>query len=215
MTLKGLIQRELAEGMTEHELVSMIGIPPHVLADILADKDPEDPVIWERFARYFHMDVDFLQTGKPAFSSTMLALSGTTYQSAAGDMRWIPLLNWHQLSQMVTSTDLPKGIHTEATIETTDILGTRTFALKVPDDSMAPLFCEAEIFFVDPESTWQSGDFVIAKRPDGHPGAILLRQVTGIGSQWMLHPLNRKYEDLPLTTPDEVWGKVVRLRKDF
>jgi SOS-response transcriptional repressor LexA len=31
----------------------------------------------------------------------------------------------------------------------------------------------------------------------------------------MLHPLNRKYEDLPLTTQDEVWGKVVRLRRNL
>ena len=30
----------------------------------------------------------------------------------------------------------------------------------------------------------------------------------------MLHPLNRKYEDLPLTK-QEVWGKVVRLRKNL
>ena len=83
MTLKGLVQKELAEGMTVIELATTIGVPLQVFADILADKDPEDPVIWEKFARYFHMDVDFLQTGKPAFSSTMLALSGTTYQSAA------------------------------------------------------------------------------------------------------------------------------------
>jgi len=213
--LKGLIQKELAEGMTENELATTIGVPPHVLADALADKDPEDPVIWEKFASHFHMHVDFLQTGKPAFSSAMLALSGTTYQSPAGDMRWIPLLNWHQVSQMVTSTDLPEGIRTKATLETTNISGTRTFAMKVPDDSMTPLFSAGEIFFVNPESTWKPGDFVIAKRPDRHSEAILLRQVTSIGSQWMLHPLNRKYEDLPLTTPDEVWGKVVRLRKNL
>jgi SOS-response transcriptional repressor LexA len=31
----------------------------------------------------------------------------------------------------------------------------------------------------------------------------------------MLHPLNRKYEDLPVTKEDEVCGKVVRLRKNF
>ena len=215
MNLKGLIQKELAEGVPENELTSMIGVPRQVLTDILTDKDPEDPAIWEKFARYFHMNVDFLQTGKPTFSSAMLALSGTTYQSAAGDIRWVPLLNWHQLSQIVTSKNLPECIRTEATVETTNISGTRTFALKVPDDSMAPLFSEGEIFFVNPESTWKPGDFVIAKRPDGHLEAILLRQVTSIGSQCMLHPLNRKYEDLPLTTQDEVWGKVVRLRKDL
>jgi SOS-response transcriptional repressor LexA len=106
-------------------------------------------------------------------------------------MRWIPLQNRHQVSQMVTSTDLPEGIHTEAPVETTDISGTRTFALKVPDDSMTPLFSEGEIFFVNPESTWQPGDFVIAKRSDGHPKAMVLRQVTSIGSQSALQRLPR------------------------
>ena len=31
----------------------------------------------------------------------------------------------------------------------------------------------------------------------------------------MLHPLNRKYEDFPLTKHNEVAGKVVRLRKNL
>lgn len=29
----------------------------------------------------------------------------------------------------------------------------------------------------------------------------------------MLHPLNRKYEDLPFTKQDKVWGRVVQLTK--
>lgn len=39
------------------------------------------------------------------------------------------------------------------------------------------------------------------------------RQVKHIGSQYMPHPLNWKYKDIPMTKQDKVWGKVVRLRK--
>jgi len=215
MDLKGLIHRELGEGMTEKELAAEIGVPLRTLRNILAGKDLKDPAIWEQFARYFRMDVDFLRTGEPAHTGMMIELPGSAAPSAAGRMRKIPLLTWQQMGQLTTSKDLPDVIHAEAIVETTDIPGVRTFAVKVQDNSMAPLFSQGEMIFVDPDLEWKPGDYVIAHGPDGHPEPILLRQVKPIGSQCLLHPLNRKYEDLPLTKQDEVWGKVVRLRKDL
>ena len=93
--------------------------------------------------------------------------------------------------------------------------GTRTFALKVTDDSMEPLFSEGEMIFVNPELEWKPEDYVIVNRRDGDPESVLLRQVKRIGSHCMLHPLNRKYDDLPVANQDEVWAKVVRLRKSL
>ena len=161
------------------------------------------------------MDVDFLRTGESAHSRTTVELPGRTSHSAAGHMRKIPLVTWQQMGQLTTSKDLPGVIHAEAMVETTDVSGARTFALQVQDDSMEPLFGEGEMIFVNPDLEWKPGDYVIAHRPGGHPETILLRQVKPIGSQCMLHPLNRKYEDLPVTHEDEVWGKVVRLRKNL
>lgn len=68
---------------------------------------------------------------------------------------------------------------------------------------------------MNPDSKWKPGDYVIANHPGGNQDTILLRQVKPIGSQYILHPLNQKYEDRPLTKEDEVWGKVVRLRKNL
>lgn len=161
------------------------------------------------------MDVDFLRTGESAHAKTMVELPGSPSHSAAGHIRKIPLLTWHQMGQMATSKDLPGVIHAEAMVETTDVSGKRTVALKVQDDAMEPLFSEGEMIFVNPDITWKPGDYVVANRPGGHLETMLLRQVKPIGSQCMLHPLNRKYEDLPLTKQDEVWGKVVRLRKNL
>jgi SOS-response transcriptional repressor LexA len=215
VNLKGLVHRELGEGLTEKELASAVGVPLRTLANILTDKDPQDPAIWEKFARYFRMDVDFLRTGEVTHARRTVELPGSAYHSAAGEIRKIPLLSWHQIGQMVTSKTLPGVIHAEAMVEATDVSGTRTFALKVKDDSMEPLFSEGEMIFVNPDLEWKPSDYVIANRRDGHPDSILLRQVKSIGSQCMLHPLNRKYEDLPLTNRDKVWGKVVRLRKNL
>ena len=132
MNLKGLSHRELEEGMTEKELASAVRVPLRTLVNILAGKDPKVPAIWEQFARYFRMDVDLLRTGVSAHASTMIELPGNPAHSAAGHIRKIPLLTWQQMGQMATSTDLPGVIHAEALVETTDVSGTRTFALTAP-----------------------------------------------------------------------------------
>lgn len=215
MNLKGLIHRELGEGMTEKELASAVRVPQRTVVKILGGEDPKDPAVWEQFAKYFRMDVDFLRTGESAHAETMVELPGSPSHSAAGHIRKIPLLNWQRIGQMATGKDLPGVIHAEAMIETTDVSGARTFALQVQDDSMEPLFGKGEMIFVNPDLEWRSGDYVIAHQATGPRETILLRQVKPIGSQCMLHPLNRRYEDLPLTTQEEVWGKVVRLRKNL
>jgi len=215
MNLKGLVHRELGEGLTEAELASAVEVSVRTIVNILADKLPQDRAIWQKFARYFRMDVDFLRDGASARLSTTVHLPGSSHHSGAGEIRKIPLLSWDQIGRMVTREHLPGGVHAEAIVETTDVAGTRTFALKVQDDSMEPLFSTGEMIFVNPDQAWGPGDYVIAKSRDGRPDAMLLRQVKSIGRHSMLHPLNRKYDNLPLTNKDEVWGKIVRLRKNL
>lgn len=169
MNVKSLILWELGEGMTEHELAFAIGVSLRTLNNILADKFPQDSAIWGQFARYFRMDVDMLRTGGSTHSITVLTLSDRARQSAAGLIWKIPLLDWHQMGQIVTSEHLPDVIHAEAMLDTTDISGKRTVALKVKDDSMETMFSEGEIIFVDSDSKWRPGDYVVVHRPGGHP----------------------------------------------
>jgi SOS-response transcriptional repressor LexA len=215
VNLKGLVHRELGEGLTEQELASSVGVPLRTIVNILADKLPHDRAMWEKFSKYFRMDVDFLRTGEWAHATTTVELPGSSHHSAAGHIRKFPLLSWQQIGQMVTGKTLPGVIHAEAMVEATDVAGTRTFALKVKDDSMEPLFSDGEMIFVNPDLEWKPGDYVIVKSRDRHSDAVVLRQVKRIGSQCMLHPLNRKYDDLPVTNQEAVWGKVVRLRKNL
>ncbi|MDF0642650.1 MAG: LexA family transcriptional regulator [Nitrospira sp.] len=215
MNLKGLVHRELGEGLTEKELASAVAVSERTIENILAGRLPHDRTTWEKFARYFRMDVDFLRTGESTHARTTVELPGSTHHSAAGEIRKFPLLQWQHLGQIVTGQTLPEAAHAEALIEATDVTGIRTVAAKVPDDSMEPLFSEGEMIFVNPDLEWNPGDYVIAQSGDGHSDALFLRQIKRIGSHCMLHPLNRKYDDLPVTTRDAVWGKVVRLRKNL
>ncbi|HJT19028.1 MAG TPA: LexA family transcriptional regulator [Nitrospira sp.] len=215
MNLKGLVHRELGEGMTEKELAEAIGVPLRTLTNILSGRNPRDHAIWDKFAQYFRMDADFLRTGEPAHARTTVELPENSRHSAAGDIRKIPLLQWQDIGQIATTKTLPAVLHAEAVVEATDVPGARTFALKVRDDSMEPLFSDGEMIFVNPDLDCKPGDYVIAHGRDHGADAVLLRQIKRMGSQCMLHPLNRKYDDLPVTNQDAVWGKVVRLRKNL
>ena len=129
-------------------------------------------------------------------------------------MRKVPLLRWDQIDQMVVHEQPPRLINAKAMLET-DVPGRRTYALQIRDNSMQPLFNEGEIVFVNPELSGEPGHYVVVESEDGGPEGALLRQLKAIGGQAILHPLNRRYEDLPVTKQQRVLGRVVRLRKNL
>jgi hypothetical protein len=214
VNLKGLVQRELGEGLTEEELASAVGVPVRTIANILVDELPHDPAIWEHFARYFRTHADFLRFGGPPHSEGLFELTESTQPTPVGPMRKVPLLRWDQIDQMVKSNVPPRLIHAVAMLET-DVPGRRTFAVQVRDNSMQPLFSEGEIIFVNPDLPSEPGHYVVAESEDGRPEEALLRELKEIGGQTILHPLNRRYADLPLTKQQRIWGRVVRLRKNL
>jgi hypothetical protein len=214
VNLKGLVHRELGEGLTEEELASAVGVSVPTIANILVDELPQDPAVWEIFARYFRIHADFLRSGGPPHSEGLFDLTESAHPSPLGPMRKVPLLRWDQIDQMVTSEEVPRLIQAEAMLET-DVPGKRTFAVQVKDNSMQPLFSEGEIIFVNPDLPGEPGHYVVVKSEDCGPEGALLRQVTEIGGQAILHPLNRRYEDLPVTKDQRIWGRVVRLRKNL
>ena len=130
MNLKGLVHRELGEGLTEEELASAVGVSVRTIANILVDELPQDPAIWETFARYFRIHADFLRSGGPPHSEGLFELTENAHHSPVGQMRKVPLLRWDQIDQMVTREEPPRLIHAEALLET-DVPGRRTFALQV------------------------------------------------------------------------------------
>jgi transcriptional regulator with XRE-family HTH domain len=210
VNLKSLVHRELGEGLTEEELASAVGVSVRTIENILTDELPQDPAIWETFARYFRIHADFLRSGGPPHSEGLFELTDNPHPSPLGPMRKVPLLKWDQIDQMVAREEPPRLIHAEALLET-DVPGKRTFAMQVRDNSMQPLFSEGEIIFVNPDLPSEPGHYVVVESEDGG----LLRQLKEIGGQDILHPLNRRYADLPLTKEQRILGRVVRLRKNL
>jgi SOS-response transcriptional repressor LexA len=214
MDLKGLVHRELGEGLTEKELASTVGVSVRTITNILADEPPQERAIWEHFARYFRIDVDFLQIGGPPHSEGLFDLTESANPSPLGQMRKVPLLRWDQIDQMVKPEELSRVIQAEAMLET-DVPGIRTFAMQVRDNSMEPLFSEGEVIFVNPDLQSEPGQYIVVDSEDGRPEGALLRQHKEIGGQAILHPLNQLYKDLPVTNQHRILGRVVRMRKNL
>lgn len=214
MNLKGLVHREINEGMTEQELAAAVGVSVLTITDILADNLPQDPAIWETFARHFRIHADSLRFGGPPHPEGLFDLTESAHASPLGPMKKVPLLRWDQIGQMISRQETPRLIHAETLLET-DVPGKRTFALQIRDDSMQPLFSEGEIVFVNPDLPTEPDHYVLVKSEDGRPEGVLLRQLKEIGGQAILHPLNRQYPDLPVTKQQHILGRVVRLRKNL
>jgi SOS-response transcriptional repressor LexA len=216
VNLKSLVHRELGEGLTEEELAAAVGVSVRTIENILADEVPQDPAIWGTFARYFRIHADFLRSGGPPHAEGLFDLKENIHPSPVGQMRKVPLLRWDQLDQMVTSEEPPRLIHAKALLET-DVPGECTFAVQVRDNSMQPLFSEGEIIFVNPDLSGEpnDNDYVVVEGEVGSPKGAQLRQFKEVGGQAILHPLNRRYEDLPMTKQQRILGRVVRLRKNL
>ena len=214
MNLKGLVHRELGEGLTEEELASAVGVSVRTIADILLDELPHDPAIWDQFARYFRIHADFLRSGGAPHAEGLFELPAHAHPAPVGQMRKVPLLRWDQIDQMVTREEPPRLIHAVALLET-DVPGKRTFAVQVRDNSMQPLFSEGEIIFVNPDLPSEPGQYVVVESEDGRSEGALVRQLKDIGGHAILHPLNRRYTDLPVTKQQRILGRVVRLRKNL
>lgn len=214
MNLKGLVHRELGEGLTEEELANAVGVSVRTIAGILADELPQDPRTWEHFARYFRLDTDILRSGGPPHPDGLFDLAESAHPSPLGPLRKVPLLRWDQIDQMISREEPPRLVQAETLLET-DVPGTRTFAVQVKDNSMQPLFSEGEVIFVDPDLPAESGHYVLIESKNGPPEEILLRQLKEIGEQTILHSLDSRYEDLPMSSQQRILGRVVRLRKNL
>jgi SOS-response transcriptional repressor LexA len=79
---------------------------------------------------------------------------------------------------------------------------------------MQPMFREGEIMFVNPDLPCAIGHYVVVVGEDASPESALLRQLKESGGQTILHPVNRRYAEAPMTRQHKILGRVVRVRKN-
>ncbi|MDR4494134.1 MAG: LexA family transcriptional regulator [Nitrospirales bacterium] len=213
VSLQHLIQYQLSEGLTEHELAEDIGVPKITIHGILKGRNPKSSDIWKKLARYFHMDVDLLRFGKLGLANSQKKKEDSADNH--GRYRKVPILSWTQVCYVMERQDFPMFLPVGERMVETEISGMRVFALYVNDNSMEPLFHEGEIIFLNPDLEPQPGDYVVFwDYMDGEDRGCI-RQLKKIQERYVLHPLNTQFKDTPFTSHQKIVGRVVRLRMNL
>jgi SOS-response transcriptional repressor LexA len=214
MELIRLIYRALSDGLTEEELSASIGVSTETIKRILEGEVPKDSETWERIASYFHMDLDSLRFGQsPSVAASEQLLSHHPV-TAAVRYRKVPLLSWSKVGQLTRGSGGPVETPSHTLIET-DVSGPRVFALRVKNNAMEPLFHKGEIIFVNPDLPTANNHYVVVLDRKDTTEEARLRQLKKLGKQVWLRALNPKYADCPLTTQQQIVGRVVRLRMNL
>ncbi|MGH8500569.1 MAG: LexA family protein, partial [Methylococcales bacterium] len=101
----------------------------------------------------------------------------------------------------------------------TDLKGKRLFALKVKNDCMEPEFKHGDIIIVDPDVSWENGDYVVARL--NHDDEATFKQLKIYKTRIVLHPLNYpvfddiKYPKKEFDKHVTIIGKVVEKKKRY
>ena len=93
--------------------------------------------------------------------------------------------------------------------------GRKVFALRVKGDCVEPEFVEGTLSSSIPHVEAVPGDFVIVKNDEEE---ATFKQLKKFGNLFVLHPLNRKYEDIELRKGGHryrIVGKVVKKEKKY
>ena len=126
----------------------------------------------------------------------------------------LPLISWEEANKYceeAAESFHPKDV--ESWIPVAPRSSDRTFAVRVPDDSMEPEFQEGEIIIVDPALPGKHNQFLMA-RMEGDSMATF-KQLIVVGNKKYLKPLNPRYPLIDMQGSLEVCGVVVSKYKEY
>lgn len=126
----------------------------------------------------------------------------------------LPLISWDDANNYCEESDElfhPKEV--ESWIPVAPRSSDRTFAIRVPDDSMEPEFQEGEIIIVDPTLPGKHNQFLVA-RMEGDTTATF-KQLILVGNKKYLKPLNSRYPLIDIQGSLHVCGVVVSKYKEY
>ncbi|MBF0584541.1 MAG: LexA family transcriptional regulator [Magnetococcales bacterium] len=125
----------------------------------------------------------------------------------------LPLVSWEEASQSCGEPTESFHPTAEAWLPIAPKENVRTFALRVPDDSMTPEFREGEIIIVDPAQPGKHNLFIIARvEGDAMP---TFKQLIIVGNKTYLKPLNSRYPLIDVQGDVRVCGVVVGKYKEY
>lgn len=124
----------------------------------------------------------------------------------------IPLISWDELAKYCGQPAESFDPEVSSWIPVAPRASDRSFALKVPDDSMEPEFTEGEVIIIDPTRKGSHNQFLVAREGQNRP---TFKQLILHGDQSYLKPLNSRYPLIEVKTEIQVCGVVVCKYKEY
>lgn len=124
----------------------------------------------------------------------------------------VPLISWDELAKFCGEQKADFNPEVTTWIPVAPRASERSFAMKVPDDSMGPEFFEGEIIVLDPARKGSHNQFLVAREGKNRP---TFKQLILHGDQQYLKPLNSRYPLIEVKNDLLVCGVVVCKYKEY
>lgn len=197
--------RRIAKGMTARQLGDKVGVSD---AHIIYIEKGQRKATFEKLANIMTalgLSVDEVLSGIGLDTPGELGRD-VRRLSQIPVVSWVTAGNWKEVCDAYEPGDGGEWIDS-------DVPGVNIFSLRVTGDSMEPEFHDGEIITVNPHIDSVPGNYVIVKNSEGE---TTFKQLKRYGNNWVLHPLNPKYEDQILKRGGfTIIGKVVKKEKRY
>jgi SOS-response transcriptional repressor LexA len=122
----------------------------------------------------------------------------------------VPLITLAQAPLWVATKD---QMHATEFVQTDVKVNNSTFAIRLAESTMTPMFPEGTLLIIDPNQSYSNKDFVLAHRKN-HKQAEF-KQLLIDGDNLYLKPLNPDFKSVQLTKDCKILGVMVQARIDF
>ncbi|MBO1894199.1 LexA family transcriptional regulator [Shewanella sp. BF02_Schw] len=191
--------RRKALGLTQEQLAKIVGVSQNSIHKI-EDGTTRKPRNIIEIARAIKCSPDWLLYGRDSSDFKNI--------TPGPDIKgFFPLISWVQAGAWSSIEEI-HALEAER-FPCPVACSNQTFVLKVQGVSMEPTFRDGDLIFVDPETEWRHGAYVVA-RLDEHNEATF-KQLVIEGNQKFLKPLNPNWPEqlIPINGNCSIVGVVV------
>lgn len=185
--------------LTQEELAKISGVKQATISKIERG-DQQSSGFDALLAYYLNIEAMWLTTGEDKFAPKWLHLQNHPIQSYTNEIKEpeikgaVPLVSFAQVGAWSETTFNLRPTDGETMVKARVPVKARTFAISVTGDSMEHEFTAGDILIVEPDLPFEHGDYVLAKKGND----VFLRQIYKEGPDWLLKPLNTRYDIIPL-----------------
>ena len=144
----------------------------------------------QRAARFLKVSPDWLSSGEGQMEPNISKGHGGMSRLYGFDPTQVPLLSLDQIERHLRTIRLGMTDETpKELINTTAQVKETTFAIKIEDESMSPIFPKGSVIVVQPGMEFQYNDYVVVKEGEH----CFFSQYIRYGSESYLKPANERY----------------------